>query len=334
MHRCHYCGKILHEIPFKCRRCGHTFCADHHLPENHHCHGHHHHDSGHHRKTCGNCGRELYGMPYNCHRCGQVLCDDCRLPENHNCSHQYSPPLSRPIKTQKFHKKIQTGVSYLIHLVTDIISAIIILIISGIVVIAIIWLLNPAIISTHNPISDTIKPILHLPIETSVDQSKESLTYINDIRKQYGKAPLSFDNRLYNLAKARGSDLDAYNYFDHTNPVTGTCAWSIKSEYGLKSNENAAENVYGSKISTNNGPVQNKAYQSGIEKDAVDSWLTSRGHRYNLLYSNHVSGAIYCSPNSNCVFLGLNYDNFGEGCHTGTEGFAFWNGIGIQSGEV
>ncbi len=273
-------------------------------------------------------------MPYICSRCGLTLCDDCRLPENHNCSHQYTPPLSRPIKVQKFHKKIQNGFSNLIHLVMNIISAIVIIIISGIIVIAIIWFLNPAIVSTHNPISDTIKPVLYFPTETSNDQSKESLLYINNIRKQYGKTALSFDDRLYYLAKARGADLDAYHYFDHTNPITGTCAWSMKSEYGLKSNENAAENVYGSKISTNNGPVQNKAYQSGIEKDAVDSWLTSRGHRYNLLYSNHISGAIYCSPNSNCIFLGLNYDNFGEGCHTGTEGFAFWDSTGTQPGEV
>jgi hypothetical protein len=38
MRRCHFCGKILHEIPFTCRHCKKIFCSDHHLPENHHCH--------------------------------------------------------------------------------------------------------------------------------------------------------------------------------------------------------------------------------------------------------------------------------------------------------
>lgn len=84
-HRCHFCGKTLNEIPYKCRRCGYSFCSDHHLPENHRCPGHHHHDSRHHRKYCGNCGRELPGLPYRCHRCGLLLCDNCRLPENHGC---------------------------------------------------------------------------------------------------------------------------------------------------------------------------------------------------------------------------------------------------------
>jgi uncharacterized protein YkwD len=334
MHRCHYCGKTLHELPYKCRRCGHNYCSYHHLPENHKCRGNPYQDSSHHRKNCENCGRELYGMPYKCHRCGKTLCDNCRLPKYHNCIQQYTPPFCSAKQVQKSHGKKGNAVRSLIHLIKDIFSIIVIIIISGIAVIAIILFLNPAVISTHNPISDTIKPVLNYPTETSIEQSKESLSYINNIRKQYGKTALSFDDRIYYLAKARGADLDAYNYLDHTNPITGTCAWSMKSEFGLKANENAAENVYGSKISTNNGLLQNKAYESGIEKDAVDSWLTSRGHRYNLLYSNHISGAIYCSPNSNCVFLGLNSDNFGEGCHTGTEGFAFWGDVGTQLGEV
>ncbi len=85
MHRCHYCGKILHELPYTCQRCGNIFCSDHHLPENHHCSRHHHHDHKPHHKFCGNCGRELSGMPYTCHRCGVAFCDHCRLPENHGC---------------------------------------------------------------------------------------------------------------------------------------------------------------------------------------------------------------------------------------------------------
>ena len=85
MHRCHYCGKILHELPFKSRRCGHSFCSDHHLPENHQCSRHHHLDHRPHRRTCDNCGHELTGLPYKCHRCGKALCDHCQLPENHGC---------------------------------------------------------------------------------------------------------------------------------------------------------------------------------------------------------------------------------------------------------
>lgn len=274
------------------------------------------------------------GMPYKCHRCGIALCDNCRLPENHAC-HTHTQTTQKPFKpVQRYQNKPINHLQNFFNLIKDVVSAIIIIIISGFVVLLIILVWNPSVMDTHNPISDTIKSTLNFPTETTVEKSKESLSYINTIRAGYGKSALNFDIRLYNLAKARGSDLDTYNYFDHTNPVTKTCAWSIKSQYGLKSNEYAAENLYGSEISINKNPQQHQSYHEGIEKDAVDSWLTSRGHRYNLLYSDHISGAIYCSPNSNCVFLGLNHDNFGEGCHTGTEGFAFWENIGTQTGEV
>jgi hypothetical protein len=85
MRQCHYCGKILHELPYTCRRCGHIFCSDHHLPENHQCAGHHHHEHKPHYRLCENCSHALTGLPFTCHRCGMFLCEQCHLPENHRC---------------------------------------------------------------------------------------------------------------------------------------------------------------------------------------------------------------------------------------------------------
>lgn len=157
---------------------------------------------------------------------------------------------------------------------------------------------------------------------TSFAKSKEILSYINEIRDQYGRDPLSFDDRIYILGLARTNDMVEYGYMDHTNPITGTCADSIKYQYSFGSWEYLAENARGS----------SQPYYEGIEKDAVDSWMKSRGHRYNLLYP-HISGAVVCS-NGYCVFLGLNHDRFGEGCHTGAEGLAFWNSASMQEDEV
>lgn len=84
MRRCYFCGKILHELPYTCQRCGHSFCSDHHLPENHHCSWNHHTYKDP-ISYCGNCGRELSGTPFKCNQCGLKLCDDCWLPENHRC---------------------------------------------------------------------------------------------------------------------------------------------------------------------------------------------------------------------------------------------------------
>ena len=75
---------------------------------------------------------------------------------------------------------------------------------------------------------------------------------------------------------------------------------------------------------------------TGNCKEAVDGWLTSRGHRYNLLYDEHVSGAIGCYWQI-CVFLGVHYNPYGlgaGGCHTGDEGRAYWQIAGIKEGEV
>lgn len=107
-HRCDFCGETLHEVPFKCRRCGDSFCSDHHLPENHQCPGLHSYEHKSHHKYCGNCGRELSGMPYKCQRCGVVFCDNCRLPENHGCN--VTPPDPVPFRSPK--KKLPSNLSW------------------------------------------------------------------------------------------------------------------------------------------------------------------------------------------------------------------------------
>ncbi|MGA2914303.1 MAG: CAP domain-containing protein [Methanoregula sp.] len=103
---------------------------------------------------------------------------------------------------------------------------------------------------------------------TSVNESMKDIDYINSIRASNGVNPIKFDNRVYNLAMARVNDMDKYGYLDHTNPQTGTCAFSLKSEYGLTSNEYVAENAFGFSSSTGNN------YYSGIEKDAINAWMS------------------------------------------------------------
>ncbi|MCK9630058.1 MAG: hypothetical protein M0R30_00290 [Methanoregula sp.] len=85
MRWCHYCQKILKEVPFTCQRCGHIFCFDHFVPENHRCSRLHQYDHQPHLKICRNCRRDLKVGAVPCHRCGRLLCDHCRLPENHVC---------------------------------------------------------------------------------------------------------------------------------------------------------------------------------------------------------------------------------------------------------
>jgi uncharacterized protein YkwD len=146
---------------------------------------------------------------------------------------------------------------------------------------------------------------------TSMEDSKKYIDYVNTLRRNAGISALQFDSRVYNIAMARVNDMDAYGYMDHTNPQTGSCPDSIKNKYGLSSDEYVAENAFGFDAGGH--------YSTGLEKEAIDSWMTSRGHRYNLLYP-HTAGAVACSSGGHCVFLGLNNDRFGEGCYTGTQG--------------
>ena len=189
--------------------------------------------------------------------------------------------------------------------------------------------------STNPPFSDIISPIVIyanstiqsglelskntvkevMKSSTNQEDSEKMIDYVNSIRASNGVYPIRFDSRVYNLAMARVIDMDNYGYMDHTNLQTGTCADSIKTQYGLSNSEYVAENAFGFDTGGH--------YSVGLEKEAVDSWMTSRGHRYNLLYP-HSAGAVACSNGGHCVFLGLNNNRFGQGCYSGADGLAYW----------
>ncbi|MFH1840023.1 MAG: CAP domain-containing protein [Nanoarchaeota archaeon] len=159
--------------------------------------------------------------------------------------------------------------------------------------------------------------------ESDETASGEALDYINEYRQANGVSTISFDSRVFNLAVARAKDMRENSYLDHTNPYTGSCPDNMKSEYGLSSGEYVAENAFGN-------PIYFEGECTEIQirplTEPVDSWMTSTGHRFNLLYSGHTAGAVGCYKNM-CVFLGLNYDRFGEGCYTAAEGEAFWDSM-------
>jgi len=70
--------------------------------------------------------------------------------------------------------------------------------------------------------------------------------------------------------------------------------------------------------------------------DSVDGWMTSRGHRYNLMYADHTMGAIGCYG-SVCAFMGVNDALYGLGkgeCISGEEGLAYWSSVPARDDEV
>lgn len=170
-------------------------------------------------------------------------------------------------------------------------------------------------------------PIISGPPERK-EQSQEAFQYVNQLRQSYGRSPLVWDERAYLLAVSRSKDMVERDYFDHVTPE-GTCAKDMKAHYGFQSSEFLPENIGGMTHYQNGSPVQGTHV-----KEAVDGWMGSRGHRFNLMYATHTSGAVGCYQ-SICAFYGINADRFGDGpCTTGEQGLEFWRLAPQQSGEI
>ncbi|MBW4566859.1 MAG: hypothetical protein KME31_02210 [Tolypothrix carrinoi HA7290-LM1] len=166
--------------------------------------------------------------------------------------------------------------------------------------------------------------------KNSLEDSQAAIHYVNELINQYKKKPISFDIKAFELAVARAKDMSQYKYYNHTNPHTGNCSDKMKYQYGFNKEEYLAENLLGYEKYSENIFTRIKLKPMTY---AVDNWMDSRGHRYNLLYEKHIAGAIGCYKDK-CVFLGLNHDKFGSGCHTAAEGRQHWNNVPRQPGEV
>jgi hypothetical protein len=129
--------------------------------------------------------------------------------------------------------------------------------------------------------------------ESTADDSRDSMMYLNRIRILGDIAPVPFDDRAYQLALARASDMASFQYLDYTNPETGSSAESMKGAYEIEPGDRIIECAYG----------QWNGYRYGIEKNAIDAWISDEGNR-DRLFSPLESGAIACSRGY-CSFIGL-----------------------------
>ncbi len=275
---------------------------------------------------CQNCGKKT-DLPYKCKFCGGYFCDDCRLPPKHNCTgisswkERQTPSRYSVRKSKKRTRRFipTPTISQRKRKSSSLLEKSLILLLVGIIGFVAYMDYSEEVNSFFQGVKDESgEKMVSLKksftsVNTSVNESKEAIEYVNEIRRNHGKGKIEFDKRVYKLAMARVKDMDKYDYMDHTNPETGSCPYNMKDKFGLSPGEDVAENAY----------MDTSDYHSGMEEDAIDSWMDSRGHRYNLLYSNHVAGAVACYKEY-CVFLGLNYDGFGRGCYTAEEGVEYW----------
>ncbi|MDI9632828.1 MAG: NERD domain-containing protein [Methanolinea sp.] len=128
---------------------------------------------------------------------------------------------------------------------------------------------------------------------TTPDESRHAILYLNRLRVAEGASPVLFDERAYGLALARARDMAEYRYLDYTNPVTGSSALALKRGHGFSLNETLIETLYG----------QWTTYIPGIETQAIDSWMMDAGNRQRLFF-NQTAGAIACYKGY-CSYIGV-----------------------------
>lgn len=156
------------------------------------------------------------------------------------------------------------------------------------------------------------------PSQTTEEASQEALDYVNQMRTLNGRPAIKWDPRVFSLAGAWSQELYETGQFDHTNPITGNCPAILKGRFGLSANEDVADNLHLTGYGRDGlNPTLNNPPSTGV----IDGWMESPGHRYNLLYHDHIAGAYACHGGL-CTFMGLNHDEYGGECSTAAEGEA------------
>ncbi|MDR2460017.1 MAG: CAP domain-containing protein [Deltaproteobacteria bacterium] len=107
-----------------------------------------------------------------------------------------------------------------------------------------------------------------LTSEQLLEERRKVNSIVNEEREKNRLAPLSWDDTLAAAAQKRAEELGIL--FDHNRPQGGDFS-SIFDEYGINTNA-AAENIANGQISAS---------------QAMASWMSSDGHRRNILNSSY-----------------------------------------------
>ncbi len=105
----------------------------------------------------------------------------------------------------------------------------------------------------------------------------------NEARRKNHLSPLDWDNELAAKAREKSDDMLSKNYFSHTSPEGKTLQDRFREEKPayIRNISQIGENIYmGARLD----------YATDIKTQArliVDGWMTSPGHRRNILDPNY-----------------------------------------------
>ena len=123
---------------------------------------------------------------------------------------------------------------------------------------------------------------------------------IHELVNQRRQSPLDFDVALASVARSHSADMANSNYFSHTNQRGqspsdrgAVVGYDCHKDYGSYYTYGLAENIYYaglySQYWTRNGIVVRKDYYEleALASRIVDGWMTSTGHRENILDTSY-----------------------------------------------
>jgi uncharacterized protein YkwD len=99
--------------------------------------------------------------------------------------------------------------------------------------------------------------------------------FTNEVRQKNHVPTLSWDNSLRDVARGHSADMIVRHYFSHETPDGGTFDQRIRAGYRVPFAA-AGENIW---MSKNRPPTDFKQ----LARIVVDNWMSSPGHRTNLL---------------------------------------------------
>jgi calcineurin-like phosphoesterase family protein/uncharacterized protein YkwD len=123
---------------------------------------------------------------------------------------------------------------------------------------------------------------------------------INIERQNNGLSTVSFDDKLADIAREHSQDMISNNYFEHINLLgenptdrANAAGYSCYKNYGSYYTNGIAENIWQGyayeKIWYTNGIETSRDWYSTdqIAEITVNSWMSSSGHRQNILTANY-----------------------------------------------
>lgn len=123
-----------------------------------------------------------------------------------------------------------------------------------------------------------------LPVVEDLTLAKEVLAEVNKERAKVKVAPLKLDVDTTTVAQAKAQDMHDNNYFNHISPKYGDIT-KMLNHFGINTFD-AAENI---------------AKGQDTAEEVVADWMTSSGHRRNILdsYATHLGVGVVKGDNGN-----------------------------------